>query len=143
MADALPPNIQEFNEIVGVIFAQLYDAHPVDRNVHAEEVASTLGVSPSVTLPSGRSFNVVFEATARWLHEQHYIQTTYGGNPREHIFLTDKALTAMNVVPPALGRSRGSELVDATKEAKTESGRANLAGLVGTLIGSIIKSIIN
>jgi hypothetical protein len=33
MAAALPPNIQEFNEIAGIIFAQLYASHPVPRDL--------------------------------------------------------------------------------------------------------------
>jgi hypothetical protein len=141
MADPLPPNIQEFNAITGVIFALLYVAHPMPKDLDAEEIASTLGLSPSASMPSGRSFNDVFESTARWLHEMRYIQA-YGGNARERAVLTDKALAAMNVVPPTLGRSRGSELAAATKEAKSVSGWAKLVELAGTLIGSVIKTMI-
>ena len=61
MADPLPPNIQEFNAITGVIFALLYVAHPM-KDLDAEEIASTLGLSAN--MPSGRSF----------LHEMRYIQ---------------------------------------------------------------------
>jgi len=142
MGDPLPPNIQEFNVIVGVIFALLYDTHPMPKDLDAKEIASTLGVSASANLPSGRPFNEVFDYTARWLLDQRYIQA-YGSNARERAVLTDKAFTAMNVVPPTLGRSRGSELVDATKEAKSVSGWAKLVELVGTLIGSVIKTMMD
>ena len=87
------------------------------KDLDAKEIASTLGVSASANLPSGRPFNEVFDNTARWLLDQRYIQA-YGSNA-ERAVLTHKAFIAMNVVPPTLGRSRGSELVDATREAKS------------------------
>jgi uncharacterized protein YqgC (DUF456 family) len=49
----------------------------------------------------------------------------------------------MNVVPPSLNQSRGSELVEATKDAASEAGRSKIAELVGTVIGSIIKTVMD
>jgi hypothetical protein len=142
MADALPPNIKEFNQIIAVIFAQLYIVHPLPKTLEPDEVAEVLGVAPNATLPSGRPFNEVFAHTVVWLLHQGYIFSN-GHHPRDRDVLTDKALAAMNVVQPALGMTRGSELVDATKEAASEAGKGRIAELVGTVIGSIIKTVID
>jgi len=59
MADdgsAQPQNIQEFNQIAVVIFAQLYIEHPIAKTVDVAEVAALLGKTPTTVLPSGRSF---------------------------------------------------------------------------------------
>lgn len=92
-------------------------------------------------MPSGRTFNDVFAHTVSWLLIQGYIYS-YGHHPRERDILTDKALAAMNVVPPSLDHTRGSELVDATKDASSESGKRKLAELAGSFIGSAVGSIV-
>jgi hypothetical protein len=99
MADALPPNIQEFNEITAVVFAQLYIAHPMPKTLEPDEVAGVLGIAPNATLPSGRTFNEVFAYTVGRLLHQGYIFSN-GHHPRDRDVLTDKALAVMNVVPP-------------------------------------------
>ncbi len=150
MADAevLPPNIQEFNQIILVIFSQLYVAHPLEKTLDPAEIAALIGVSPTGTLPSGRRFDEVFESTMRWLHVQGFTNT-YGSNARERATLTARALAAMNAVPPALEGTRGmpslptgttgTTLVEATEQAK--QGRTKqLVDLAGSFIGSVIKS---
>jgi len=138
----LPPNIQEFNEITAVIFAQLYNAHPFPKDLDPDEVASVLAISRADKMPSGRIFNDVFAHTVSWLTNQGFVFSC-GAHPRERAILTAKTLTAMNVVPPSLNQSRGSELVDATKQASSATGRNTITEHVGTLIGSIIKSVID
>jgi hypothetical protein len=139
MADALPPNIQEFSEITAVVFAQLYIAHPMPKTLEPDEVAGVLGIAPNANLPSGRTFNEVFAYTVVWLLHQGYIFSN-GHHPRDRDVLTDKALAVMNVVPPALGKSRGTELVEVTEQAASEHRRNQLIDLAGSLIGSIIRS---
>jgi hypothetical protein len=87
-ATALPPNIQEFNEIVAVIFAQLYILHPVEKTLDPTEIATAIGVVS--TLPSGRPFNEVFESTIRWLRREGYINA-HSNDPRERATLTGRA----------------------------------------------------
>jgi hypothetical protein len=125
-----------------MIFAQLYLSHPIPKTLEPSEVASTLGISASGTMPSGRTFNDVFSHTVSWLLTQGFI-FSHGHHPRERDVLTDKALVAMNVVPPSLNQSRGSELVDATKQASSEIGRIKLGEIVGSIIGSIIKTVLD
>ena len=53
---AEPANIHEFNEITGVIFAQLYAAFPDLVDINADAVALALGHSLEDKLESGRTF---------------------------------------------------------------------------------------
>jgi hypothetical protein len=66
-----PPNIQEFNLIAGLIFAQLYQAFPVVEDVDQAEIARAMGVvgtdGANHILPSGRSFNEILAHTIAWL----------------------------------------------------------------------------
>lgn len=73
-----------------------------------------------------------------WLVHQGYV-APLGTMPYERAFLTDKALAAMNAIP-SFGQTLGSELVKATEQASSESGKNKIAELVGTLLGSLIGS---
>jgi hypothetical protein len=149
---ALPPNIQEFNQIVLVVFSQLYVAHPMERTLDPTEIAAVIGVSPTGTLPSGRRFDEVFESTMQWLQTQGFTKS-YGSYARERATLTARALVAMNAVPPALqtpsgtipslpktSATTGSTIVEATKQAASYGNRTQLAELAGSFIGGIIKA---
>lgn len=140
MTTNLPPNIAEFNEITAVIFAQLYIAHPMPKTLEPNEIADVLGRSHADTLPSGRTFNEVFAHTIAWLVHERYIFPN-GSHPRERVQLTDKALVAMNVVPPQLDRSRGSELVDASKQGAPDRRRSKFAELGSGIISSVVEGI--
>lgn len=60
-AAELPANINELSEITAVIFSQLYESFPVDRNLDPTEIARALGISDiNANLLSGRSFPVTF-----------------------------------------------------------------------------------
>ena len=135
----LPPNIQEFNEITAVIFAQLYISHPLPKNLEPDEVASVLGKLRSDILPSGRTFNDVFAHTLGWLVSQGFV-LPLGNHPRERDLLTAKALTAMNVVPPSLNQSLGTQITEATKEGTSDTGKSKIAELMGNFFGGFAAS---
>lgn len=150
-ASAQPHNIQDFNQIAVVIFAQLYNAHPYEKTLDVADIAAVVGVTPTTVLPSGRRFDEVFESTVRWLHEQGYIHTR-GSHARERVTLSAKALYAMNVVPPALQGpggipsppqvttgSTGTAMVQATEQA-AQGRTKQLVDLAGTFIGAIIRT---
>ena len=84
----------------------------------------------------------MFADTVTWLLNQGYT-FSHGHSPSERLVLTDKALVAMNVVPPSLNQSRGSELVNATTQGEPESKWDKLVDLAGVLIGSAIKTVIS
>jgi hypothetical protein len=140
MSANLPPNIQEFNEITAVIFSQLYISHPFPKTLEPTDIAAVLGTSLHEKMPSGRTFNDVFSHTLAWLVHQGFV-SALGSHMRERDLLTDKALSAMNVVPPSLSQTRGAELVDATRQATSTDGKSRIAKLVGNMIGGIIETM--
>jgi hypothetical protein len=69
---ALPQNIEEFNAIAGLAFAQLYKEFPVRIDISREAIADAMGVSSDL-LPSGRSFSQIVTFTLSWLQDEGYI----------------------------------------------------------------------
>jgi hypothetical protein len=148
-ADALPPNIKEFNEIATAVFAQLYIEHPLPKALKADEIAGIIGASPTENLKSGRTFDVVFRHTLQWLWDEGYIKSRAGRVLDDPSWLSDKALYGMNVVPPALQaagskvpalpKAVGTTIVEATEQAK-KGFRKEFVDIAGSFIGSIIRS---
>jgi hypothetical protein len=136
---AEPPNIREFNEITGVIFAQLYGAFPDVIDIKADTVAHILGHSLQDKLESGRTFAAMLSLTAGWLASEGFIRP-FGDHPRSRVGLTSKALAAMNAVPEKLKESLGSQISEAVKDGTSEAGKRKLAELVGSLLGSFTGS---
>jgi hypothetical protein len=66
---------------------------------------------------------------------------SHGSYARERAVLTDKGMAAMNVVLPALNRSRGSELVAASTQASTQTGKGKLNELVSSIFEGITKGV--
>jgi hypothetical protein len=151
-SNTLPQNIREFNQIILVVFSQLFLTHPLEKTLDPAEIAEVIGVSPTGTLPSKRGFAEVFVNTMRWLHTQGFTNT-YGSHAHQKVTLTARALDAMNAVPPALKASSdtvaslpaqsntGTVMVVASEHA-THGDRKHLVDLAGSLIGSVIESAI-
>lgn len=142
--DAAPPaNIAEFNTIVGLLFAQLYERFPTPiEHIQRQSIASAMGVSSGAwethILPSGRPFSEVLANSLNWLTEEGYIRLR-GPGSYEGVALTQKALAALNAVPLGLSASVGSSLVMATGgSAQNWSG---IGDLVGGVIGGFTKSV--
>ena len=135
-----PANIREFNEITGVIFAQLYAAFPDLVDINVDRVAEILGHSRQDKLKSGRTFAPMLSLTAGWLASEGFIHP-FGDHALSRVCLTAKALAAMNVIPEKLGGSLGSQITDAAKEGTSEAGKRKLAELVGSLLGSFVGSV--
>src|SRR6516225_5247332 len=83
-----PPNIQEFNTIAGLIFAQLYGAFPVVVDIDRNAIAKAMDVPDgNYKLPSGRTFNEIFAHTIAWLAAERYTMSA-GTLPAERASLT-------------------------------------------------------
>jgi hypothetical protein len=141
----VPLNIQEFNAISGLIFAQLYNAFPRIEDVERQRIASAMGVEGNDwsrhILPSGRSFSEMLSYTIGWLNSEDYIKS-HGSFPGERVSLTTKGLAAMNAVPSGLKGNIGVQLIKAV--AQTPASGLNLSGigdLVGGIFGGFTKSI--
>jgi hypothetical protein len=140
---ALPPNIQEFNVIAGLIFNQLYKVFPVivDR-IDREAIAQAFGVQGSDwsahKLPSGRSFSEMLSYTGGWLVQEEYIKS-FGAHPSERVILSTKGLIAMNAVPTGLKGPLGTELSKAADGPNVNT--SAIGDFIGGLFGGFTKSM--
>jgi len=142
---AVPPNIQEFNTITGLIFAQLYRAFPTIEDIDRAGIAKTMGVGSDNwskhDLPSGRSFDEVLGYTIGWLKDEGFIRP-YGAHPSQNVVLTEKGLAGTNAVPSGLKESLGTELRKAVQEGSTSKyDLSRIGDLIGGIFGGFTKSI--
>ena len=140
---AEPLNIQEFNTITGLIFAQLHKAFPGAEDIDRTGIAKAMGVAgddwSKHILPSGRSFDKALAYTIGWLNAEEYIRA-YGAHPSQNVMLTTKGLAATNAVPSGLKESLGTELRKAVEEGCT-SNLSRIGDLIGGFFGGFAKSI--
>jgi hypothetical protein len=139
----LPPNIKEFNEIAAVIFSQLYEWFPTDRKLEPSEIAKVLGIDDiNATLPSGRSFNNVFNATLALLVIEGFVHSLGGGAQRQRCVLATKATAVMAVARPRVGEPFATELNQAIQHGENSERLATLIGdFFGSFTGSFWKSV--
>lgn len=138
-----PPNIEEFNQFAGLVFAQLYKAFPLPEDIDKAKIAEAMGVSDpdwsKYILPSGRSFNEMLAHTIAWLNSEDFIRAS-GGHPAAHVLLTTKGLAAMSARPAGLEETLGTELTNAAGSGSN----LNLSGIgemVGSFFGGLIKTL--
>lgn len=134
-----PANISEFNTIIGIVFAQLYESFPVPADLHNRQaIASAMGVSSADALPSGRPFDEMLVHSMNWLSMEGYVRSA-GLTPYEQLTLTQKGLAALNAVPQGLSVTVGTSLVQAT--SGSERNWSGIGDLVGGVIGGFTKSV--
>lgn len=139
----LPPNVQEFNVIAGLIFNQLYKSFPIlveliDRPAIAEALGAQGSDWSAHKLPSGRSCGEVIAYTISWLAREEYIVAA-GAHPAERVTLATKGLIAMNAVPVGLAAPLGAEL---SKVAERSNINVSAIGdFIGGMFGGFTKSL--
>ena len=146
----IAPNIDEFNQIAALVFAQLYREFPVVVDIDQGAIAKAFGVSEGTwgnhMLPSGRSFNVVLSGTIGWLRVEGYI-VGFGAIPISSVVLTTKGLKAMHAVPSPLKEiigpvgTVGTELRNATETRSGVLDLSKLGDLIGGVLGGYTKSL--
>jgi|ERR1700716_2505993 hypothetical protein len=140
-----PANVTEFNVIVGLVFAQLYEQFPVPvGHLHEGAIGVAMGAAASSewsahALPSGRPLGEVLLHSVKWLSEEGYVRSG-GLTPYEQVTLTEKGLAALNSVPQGLSATVGSSLVKAT--SGSERNLSGIGDLVGGMIGGLAKSVL-
>jgi hypothetical protein len=139
-SEKVPTNIQEFNTVVGLVFAQLYKNFPEIKDLDRLAIARAMGVPDdqpvSYMMPSGMTFAHLWAYTIKWLNDEGFIRSS-GSHPAAHVVLTHEGLRALNVVPQGLQQSIGTAVVET-------SGRGDLSrigDLVGGIFGGFTKSI--
>jgi hypothetical protein len=139
-----PPNIDDFNKVAALVFAQLYKAFPVPVNIDREAIAKALGVPGkdwgNFMLPSGRSFDDMLDTTIGWLKADEYIRA-FGPPPHTRVALATKGLRAMNAVPSPLKETVGTELRRATETNSEAFDLSRIGDLIGGTIGGLMKSV--
>jgi hypothetical protein len=137
-----PANIAEFNQIAGLVFAQLYQQFPSYIHIDRNAIAEALGAKRDDwdhRLPSGKIVGDQITSTIGWLNHQGYTFSFGGGHPAEHVVLAQKGLAALNAVPEGLSVTVGSSLVSAAGE--TGRDWSKIGDLVGGAIGGFTKSM--
>jgi len=140
---ALPQNIEEFNAIAGLAFAQLYKEFPARVDINRGAISNAMGVSSDLLL-SGRSFSQILAFTLSWLQDEGYISplnvATYAS--WQKLVLSEKGLRALNAVPPSLGEPVGSHLRNLSDQPSEGPSRVSqIADAVGSFIGGFTKSM--
>lgn len=135
----IPENIKEFNQIAGLIFAQLYTTFPVAIDIDLQAIANAIGVEGDLnrTLPSGRTAAQQIANTVVWLNDSGYTYAR-GGSPSQRVTLAEKGLAALNAVPAGLSATIGSSLV----QAASGTGQKDLSP-IGSLIGGMLGGFIS
>ena len=136
-----PANIQEFNRIAGLVFAQLYAQFPATIDIDRCAIAKALGAEGADwnhQLPSGKTVGEQIANTLGWLNHQGYTFAA-GGHPAEHVILTEKGLVALNAVPQGLSVTVGSSLVSAASETRRDW--SALGDVIGGFFGGYTKSM--
>jgi len=141
----MPPNIDDFNKIAALVFAQLYREFPVPVDINREVIAKALGVPEkdwgNFMLPSGRSFATMLNTTIGWLKADEYTMAFGNSDPSKSVILTTKGLRVLNAVPSPLKETVGTELRKATEANSGAFDLSKIGDLIGGAIGGFIKSV--
>jgi hypothetical protein len=139
-----PANIDDFNKIAALVFAQLYREFPVPVDINREVIAKAMDVPEkdwgNFVLPSGRSFAAMLNTTIGWLKANEYTMAS-GADPSKSVILTTKGLRAMNSVPSPLRETVGTELREATETHSGAFDLSRIGDLIGGTIGGLWKSV--
>ena len=133
-----PTNIDEFNQVAGIIFGELYRRFPIAWDVQMERITDRMGL-PNVHagLESGFQAKAMVIFTLRWLRDEGLIRSS------TNMALNDVVLTMKGrellAKPIFNGEDAGTKLAD------PNASRSSIATIVGDLIGSatgaLIKSV--
>ncbi|PVB59733.1 hypothetical protein [Labrenzia sp. 011] len=149
-------NIDDFNTITGLIFAQLYANFPVKEDLDEAAIAKALGIEiidvSSKDWPDPKIFNFgeispglplrrVLWAACIWLRDEGFIRAD-GESANIEMVLTTKALSAMNAHPKSLEEPLGKRLQSAAKTAGTEAGKKAISETASLIIGAVAKSFL-
>lgn len=150
----MDPNFDAFNQVVGLIFDQLYRSFPIAIEIDHDEIANKLGIQVSpytpprglITTRSKTYGNITptvgmeefVDEAIRFLAAEGFLQQ----QDRTYIRLSAKALTLLNAPLSGLEKSAGSQIVEISKSAGTEAGKAALSEVVGQVIGAAARGFL-
>ena len=123
---------------------------PIGRwgGANTDSIAHQMGVaSPDdAVLPSGRPFKQIVGFTLTWLADEGYIRRLNGefdiSRPWNDLILSEKGLSALNAVPPSIGKPVGSHLRNLSDQSPgAPAASQKIAEVVGSFIGAGIGAV--
>ncbi|PLX37100.1 MAG: hypothetical protein C0606_11360 [Hyphomicrobiales bacterium] len=151
----MPRNIDLFNEVVGLIFAQLYESFPVVTEIDRRMIGEGLGLKLLHDTPGplgtksikfadpidGMKFDDFLRSAASWLVSEGFVRSLHG-DCLSHIVLTSKALAALNMMPEVVeAKTPGTSLTELANDVATDTRRAAITKIVGEVIGYAVKAV--
>ena len=132
-------NIDQFNEIVGEVFAALYQSFPKKVDLSATEISKDKS--------EGVDREFVAEAI-RWLSDYGYVEvkSIHRMETFNYCSLTPKGLGILNAVPDSLkekSASYGELITEAAKDVALEQGKKGLGELAAKAIAYGVTSLGN
>lgn len=144
-------NFDAFNQVVGLIFDQLYRKFPLATEIDYEEIATKLAVPVEPYRPPpgfitirtqiygevapGMNMEEFVDEAVSFLAEEGFLQRP----ERKSVRLSAKALTLLNAPLPGLEQAAGVQIVEMSKAVGTQAGKAALSEVVGQLIGAAAR----
>lgn len=144
-------NFDAFNQVIGLVFDQLYRAFPVAIEVDYGQIATKLDISISPYKPpsgfiSPRSevYGEILPGTEMesFVDEAISFLEAEGFLQRQGKFafrLSAKALTLLNAPLSGLEQSAGTRIIEISKQVGNEAGRAAMSEVIGQLIGAAAR----
>lgn len=146
-------NFEAFNQVVGLIFDQLYRQFPISIQIDHDEIAEKLGVPSSPYQPSDYFLSVrtkdygdivpamnmeeFVDETIQFLAAEGFLQ-----QERNSIRLSAKALMLLNAPMPGLEKPAGARIVEISKDVGTDAGKAAISEVVSQVIAAATRGFL-
>lgn len=146
-------NFGAFNQVVGLVFDQLYRAFPVAIEVDYEEIAGKLSISvaPYVApemvfglrskvfdeIVPGVALDEFTDQAVKFLESEGFLQR----QDKYYFRLSAKALTLLNAPLPGLEKSAGTQIVEVSKDLGSVAGRQAMSEVIGQVIGAAARGL--
>ncbi|EHD22630.1 MULTISPECIES: hypothetical protein [Brenneria] len=125
-------NIEKFNELVGIIFAKLYESFPLKRDLFTDDIlGKEFLASNSQEIGTSAEDEIFFLDSIDWLLMSGYIVGARSSGGCHNVVLTAKGLEVLKAVPQSLNSPLGERIVAAVNA----EGRKALSSLVSQALG--------
>jgi hypothetical protein len=148
-------NIDWFNRLVGMLFAEMYSSFPVPIDADHDRILPSIGAKEGgiahewdiykpLVFPGDKDRDAItfFRATWQWLLDEKLIV-----GDRNHATLASRTLSLLNSVPSSvlehktLGVQIGEAAKDMGQDITKDVAKTQLGELVGTVLGGFAKSM--
>lgn len=144
-------NFEAFNQVVGLVFDQLYRSFPVAKEIDYDEIATKLGIEikpyepPEMVITfrtkvygdvvPGVDLESFTDEAVRFLDAEGFLQS----QDRSYFRLSARALDLLNAPLPGLQRPAGTQIVELSKDLGNAAGRHAMGEVIGHVIGAAAR----